>query len=75
MEHSAGIILFRKNNKGEVEFLMTTPGGPFWEHKTLWSFPKGHIEETDKDDENAACRETWEETSCDLRLYDYYDFT
>ena len=74
MEHSAGIILFRKNINDEVEFLMTTPGGPFWEHKQLWSFPKGHIEHSDKDDENAACREFWEETSCDLRLYEYFDF-
>ena len=62
MEYSSGIILYRKDEDGEVRFLMCTPGGPYWEHKYLWSFPKGHIEVNETPIE-AAIREFIEETS------------
>jgi predicted NUDIX family NTP pyrophosphohydrolase len=45
-KHSAGILLFRRDEKGEVEFLLVHPGGPFWRRKDqgAWTIPKGQIE-------------------------------
>ena len=50
---SAGILLFRRR-RGEVEFLLVHPGGPFWAKKDAgaWSIPKGQIED---DEEPRAC--------------------
>lgn len=69
MEHSAGIILYRVEN-GCIYFLMSTPGGPYWEGKTLWCFPKGHIENFDVDDFEAAKREFYEETGIKIENLD-----
>ena len=61
MKHSAGIIVYKKSNR-KVKFLMVTPGGPYWTHRELWSFPKGEIELGENPD-TAAIREFKEETS------------
>jgi predicted NUDIX family NTP pyrophosphohydrolase len=53
-KHSAGILLFRRDEKGEVEFLLVHPGGPFWRRKDqgAWTIPKGQIEH---EEEARAC--------------------
>lgn len=63
---SAGIILYRFNNK-IFEVLLVHPGGPFWTKKDLgaWSIPKGEF----NDDENpldAAIREFYEEMGTNI---------
>lgn len=60
-KHSAGILLFRRN-RGEPEFLLVHPGGPFWAKKDegAWSIPKGQIE-TDEEPRACAVRELEEE--------------
>jgi predicted NUDIX family NTP pyrophosphohydrolase len=39
---SAGLLMFRRNNKS-LEFLLVHPGGPFWKNKDdgAWTIPKG----------------------------------
>lgn len=58
---SAGLLLFRR--RGEVEFLLVHPGGPYWKGRdeAAWSFPKGLVE-PGEDVEAAARREFVEET-------------
>lgn len=53
-KHSAGILLFRCSEEGEVEFLLVHPGGPFWKRKDqgAWTIPKGQIEQ---EEEARAC--------------------
>ena len=53
-KRSAGILLFRRGDGGEVEFLLVHPGGPFWAKKDAgaWSIPKGQIED---EEEPRAC--------------------
>jgi predicted NUDIX family NTP pyrophosphohydrolase len=53
-KHSAGILLFRRNDGGETEFLLIHPGGPFWARRDegAWSIPKGQIED---EEEPRAC--------------------
>jgi len=43
---SAGIVLYRKGEKG-IEVLLVHPGGPFWSKKDdgVWSIPKGEYAE------------------------------
>ena len=78
IEKSCGLILYRKReNKNELEFFLSHPGGPHNKYKDYWLFPKGHIEEIDidtesillsdlkswmKSEKNAAIREYIEET-------------
>ena len=59
---SAGILLFRKAEGGEVEVLLVHPGGPYWEKRDLgaWSIPKGEIE-PGEEPRAAALRELAEE--------------
>jgi predicted NUDIX family NTP pyrophosphohydrolase len=59
---SAGILLFRKGEGGEVEVLLVHPGGPYWEKRDLgaWSIPKGEIE-PGEEPRAAALRELAEE--------------
>jgi predicted NUDIX family NTP pyrophosphohydrolase len=62
MEHSAGILMYRRKREG-VEVFLVHPGGPYWAKKDLgaWSIPKGAY----CDDEEplvAARREFLEET-------------
>ena len=53
-EPTAGGIVFRRNAKGEVEFLLIQ------DHKDRWTIPKGHIEEGETA-QQAAKREIGEE--------------
>jgi predicted NUDIX family NTP pyrophosphohydrolase len=62
-EHSAGILLFRRNGD-ELEVLLVHPGGPFWASKDegAWSIPKGLYEPGSEEPLDAARREFEEET-------------
>ena len=53
MNTSCGIIPFRKNEKGEMEFFVGHPGGHYNNQKDLWMFLKGAVEDG----------ETWKETA------------
>lgn len=64
MEISSGVILYRKIND-TVEFFVCTPDGPYWKHRELWCFPKGHMEEGETPFQTAL-REFQEETSVKL---------
>lgn len=55
-EATAGGIVFRRNNKGEIEFLMIQ------DPKGRWSIPKGHVEPGETAQETAI-REIGEEAS------------
>jgi predicted NUDIX family NTP pyrophosphohydrolase len=59
---SAGILLFRRAEGGEIEVLLVHPGGPYWEKRDLgaWSIPKGEIE-PGEEPRAAALRELAEE--------------
>ncbi len=63
---SAGILLYRFNNK-EIEFFLVHPGGPFFVKKDLgaWSIPKGEFDESENAFD-AAIREFKEEVGIDL---------
>jgi predicted NUDIX family NTP pyrophosphohydrolase len=63
---SAGILLFRRTG-GELEVLLTHPGGPFWRNKDIgaWMIPKGAIEPGESAAE-AAMREYEEELGSPL---------
>jgi predicted NUDIX family NTP pyrophosphohydrolase len=43
---SAGILLHRRRDDGEVEVLLAHMGGPFWQRKDAgaWSIPKGEYD-------------------------------
>jgi predicted NUDIX family NTP pyrophosphohydrolase len=61
-KRSAGLLLFRRNERG-IEVLLVHPGGPFWTRKDLgaWSIAKGEYEEGEEP-LAAARREFQEET-------------
>ncbi len=61
MRHSAGVLLYRREEAG-VEVLLVHPGGPYWRGKDLgaWQIPKGLIE-PGEDAAAAARREAEEE--------------
>ena len=61
-KRSAGILLYRKRDGGETEFLLVHPGGPYWTKRDdgAWSIPKGGIE-AEEDSREAALRELDEE--------------
>ncbi len=63
---SAGILLWRRSEKG-IKVFLVHPGGPFWVGKDekAWDIPKGEVEEGE-DLWNAAVREMREETGIDL---------
>lgn len=64
--HSAGILPYRYVN-GQLEVMISHPGGPFWEKKdtAAWSIPKGIVEENESVLE-AAIREFHEETGIQI---------
>jgi predicted NUDIX family NTP pyrophosphohydrolase len=67
MKISAGILVYRKNNKNKkIEVLLGHPGGPYWKNKdkNSWSIPKGQIEEGSRLE--TAVREFEEETGLKL---------
>ncbi len=59
---TAGLLMCRKE-KGELQFMLVHPGGPFYVKKNegVWSIPKGIIDPNEKL-EDAAEREFHEET-------------
>jgi predicted NUDIX family NTP pyrophosphohydrolase len=63
---SAGIVLYRKGEKG-IEVLLVHPGGPFWSKKDdgAWSIPKGEYAEGE-DPLAVAKREFREEIGLDV---------
>ena len=63
---SAGLLLFRRSRRREIEVLLVHPGGPFWVRRDehAWSIPKGEYEEGE-DALCAAAREFEEELGCE----------
>ena len=61
-KQSAGILLYRRNDRG-LEVFLVHPGGPFWAKKDehAWSIPKGEFGD-DESPLQAAEREFEEET-------------
>lgn len=59
---AAGLLMYRKK-KGELEFFLVHPGGPFYVKKNdgVWSIPKGQPEDGE-DLLQTAQREFFEET-------------
>jgi predicted NUDIX family NTP pyrophosphohydrolase len=59
---SAGVLLWRRRDGGDVEVLLAHMGGPFWARKddAAWSIPKG-IYGDDEEPLAAALREFEEE--------------
>jgi predicted NUDIX family NTP pyrophosphohydrolase len=59
---SAGLLLFRRNERG-LEIFLAHPGGPFWAQRDAgaWTIPKGVID-PGEDALDAAQREFKEET-------------
>ncbi len=46
MTTSAGLVLYRQRDDGELEVLLGHMGGPFWARKDdgAWSIPKGELD-------------------------------
>jgi len=74
-KNSAGILLYRFNNKS-LEVLLVHPGGPYFTKKDsgVWSIPKGEftMEENPID---AAKREFKEETGVDISGIDFIELS
>ena len=66
MKKSAGILLYRVNNK-KPEIFLCHPGGPFYKNKDagVWTIPKGEFEDQEEP-LTAAKREFKEETGIDV---------
>jgi predicted NUDIX family NTP pyrophosphohydrolase len=62
MKQSAGLLLWRKSDKG-VEVLLVHPSGVY-NRKAPFGIPKGELD-GDETPEKAACREVLEETGVD----------
>jgi 8-oxo-dGTP pyrophosphatase MutT (NUDIX family) len=64
-ETTAGGIVFRRNNKGDIEILLAQDA------KDRWTIPKGHIEPGETPRQTAE-REITEETGLkEMKLYDH----
>ena len=61
-KRSAGLLLYRRVERGRLEVLLVHPGGPYWARRDdgAWSVPKGEYEEGE-DPLEAAIREYREE--------------
>lgn len=70
-KHSAGILLFRRQN-GAVEVLIAHPAGPLWAHKDKWLLIKGEVDEGEDHFETAK-REFKEETGSAAPEGEYID--
>lgn len=66
MNYSAGIIPFRVNEDGQMEFFLGHPGGYYNERKDNWFFLKGGVEEGESWSD-AALREFKEETGLTMQ--------
>lgn len=66
--HSAGILLYKFHDSGELMFFLAHPGGPFWKNKDekSWSIPKGVTEDDEQDYIEVAKREFREEIGVEL---------
>lgn len=73
MKRSAGIVLFRRTERG-VEVLLGHMGGPYWARKDAgaWTIPKGEIE-PDEDPLAVARREFAEELGCRVPATEFVD--
>ena len=62
-KRSAGVLMYRRRPRDDVELLLVHPGGPFWVKKDLgaWSIPKGEYAQGE-DPLSVARREFEEET-------------
>jgi predicted NUDIX family NTP pyrophosphohydrolase len=62
MQHSAGLLMFRRPG-GALEVLLAHPGGPFWRSRDAgaWTIPKGEFADPEQA-ADAAQREFAEET-------------
>lgn len=65
MNTSCGIIPFRKNGNGEMEFFLGHPGGNHPRQENLWMFLKGAVEDGE-DWADTALREFGEESGMDM---------
>ena len=63
---SAGLLVFRVNDIGIREFLLVHPSGGY-HRKSPYYIPKGKIEEGETEQE-AAIRETYEETGVEANI-------
>lgn len=63
---SAGILLYKRSQKG-LEVFLVHPGGPYWQKKDdgVWSIPKGEFHKGENP-LDAARREFHEETGFDV---------
>lgn len=64
-EKSCGAVIFRKN-KNDVKLLLVKN-----HNGRHWSFPKGHIEDNESEEETAV-REIKEETNLDVKIMDNF---
>jgi predicted NUDIX family NTP pyrophosphohydrolase len=66
-KRSAGILMYRRRPRDDVELLLVHPGGPFWVKKDLgaWSIPKGEYAQGE-DPLTVARREFEEETGMEI---------
>lgn len=73
MKRSAGIVLFRRTERG-VEVLLGHMGGPYWTRKDAgaWTIPKGEIE-PDEDPLAVAQREFDEELGCPVPATEFVE--
>ena len=69
MIYSSGIIPFRRNNNGELEFLLGHPGGNHGDKwNDYWAFLKGSVENGETW-EATAIREFHEESGIDINNF------
>lgn len=66
MKYSAGIIPFRENKKGELEFFVGHPGGASWSQRNYWAYLKGGVEKGE-DYSTTAIREFKEESGLSMK--------
>ena len=69
MNISCGIIPFRKNENGEMEFFVGHPGGNYPNQRNLWMFLKGAVEDNESWT-TTAIREFKEETGLPMDDFD-----
>ncbi len=67
VQHSAGLLAYRRRADGALEVLLVHPGGPYWARRDAgaWSIPKGE-QGAGEDAQQTAQREFFEETGWSL---------